>query len=1476
MGAVDRSSAPTGFHPAVATWFARRFPDGPTEPQEQGWPLIASGADTLIAAPTGSGKTLAGFLVAIDAAYRAHAAGEDIGGTRLVYVSPLKALAVDIHDNLERPLKEIAAVAQELGLPVAPITVAVRTGDTTAGARAAMVKEPPTFLVTTPESLYLLVTAARSRAVLDHVSTVIVDEIHALARDKRGSHLALTLERLDHLQAGGHPQRVGLSATQRPIERTARLLSGAGGDRATAIVDCGHARQLQLRIELPDTELAAVASTEQFDEVIDRIAAHVVDHRTTLVFVNTRRMSERLAHLLGERLGPDQVAAHHGSLSKDRRQRVESRLRAGDLRALVATASLELGIDIGPVELVCQVGSPRSIATFLQRVGRSNHSRSGTPEGILYPMTRDELVECAALLAAVRAGRLDATHPPVAPLDILAQQVVAEVAGGEEWCEDDLFELVRRAAPYAELAREDFDAVVTLVSDGITTGRGKRLAYVHRDQVNGVLRPRRGARLAALTSGGAIAEVGDYRVVAEPDEMPVGTVNEDFAIESMVGDVFLLGTHSWRIRRVTQGEVRVVDAEGAHPTIPFWVGEAPSRTEELSDQVSVLRSAVGELLADSVAQGEGPPSRLAARRYVSEACGLDDDTASQLVDYLAVALGELGVLPTRHDVVFERFFDEAGGMQMVVHAPLGGRINRGLGLALRKRFCATFDFELQAAATDDAVVLSLGPQHSFPLDSAPRLLRSETAEAVLRQAVLASPMFASRWRWNLNRSLAVLRFRGGKKNPLPIQRMESDDLMAAIFPALAACQENAPTGPVEIPDHVIVRQTMHDCLHEAMDVDGLEDVLRHMEAGDVRVHFVESAEPSVLSHEILNGKPYTFLDDAPLEERRTRAVQLRRGLPLHAEALGRLDADAVARVRAEAAPDVRGAEELHDLLLSAVVWRPEPEYAEWFDALAASGRAAVASVNGAELWCAAERRGWVEVLWPEAEFVADVSLPVVTSVEGADRPEEEVVAAEVVRGHLEVSGPVTATELGTRSGLRVGLVRVGLARLEAEGFALRGRFDPSAPAAESGADIGETSGDGSAESELAGRATPESVEQPGAPEEQWCARRLLARIHSYTQHRLRREIEPVTAQEFMRFLLRWQHVAPGTQRQGRAGVLAVVDQLQGFEIPAGAWEEAILPARVEGFQHRWLEDLCRSGELVWGRLSLRPADPLDAPRRGSATPSRATPVTFALRDDLPWLLSAARGEARPAEPAHGAAREVLDALRRHGAMFHGELRKATGRLPVEVEEGLWDLVARGIVTADGFQAVRSLLSAREAWKRRHRQEQRIRVGGRRSRTWREGGEGRWALLPAQGSDEDRDTLAEQVAGQLLARWGVVFWDLTAREDLALPWREVLWALRRLEARGIVRGGRFVTGFAGEQYALPEAVEDLRRVRRTQRNGETVRLSGADPLNLVGIVLPGTRVAAVRTNSVTYRDGAVPDDDPAGDEGTPTDVLLRAK
>ncbi|MFN2524938.1 MAG: DEAD/DEAH box helicase, partial [Actinomycetota bacterium] len=1369
------------FHPAVRTWFERRFPEGPTDPQAQGWTQIAAGNHTLIAAPTGSGKTLAAFLVCIDRLYRLYEAGGEIpDGPQVVYVSPLKALAVDIHQNLEAPLLEIAGVAAELGLTAPEIRVAVRTGDTAASERAAMLKRPPHFLITTPESLYLMVTAERSRAMLERVETVIVDEIHAVAGNKRGSHLALTLERVAHVAAKA-PQRIGLSATQRPIETVARLLVGAGAERSNpdgsprcAIVDVGHQRNLDLALELPDDELGAVASAEQMAMILDMIAEHVKQHRTTLVFVNTRRMAERVAHQLGELLGEDQVSAHHGSLSKERRQRVEARLRAGDLKALVATASLELGIDIGPVELVCQIGSPRSIATFLQRVGRSNHTRSGTPSGRLFPTTRDELVECAALLRGVRSGKLDAILPPLAPLDILAQQVVAESAA-EDWADDDLYKLVITAAPFADLARDDFDTAVELVSEGIQTGRGRRAAYVHRDRVNGRLRGRRGARLAALTSGGAIPELGDFRVVAEPDDVFVGTVNEDWAIESQAGDIFLLGTTSWRIRRVEPGTVRVVDARGAPPSVPFWLGEAPGRTNELSDEVSDLRSEVEKRLV------AGDPD--AARSWLQEQGGIDLNAADTITRYLAAGLAALGTIPTKHTIVLERFFDESGGMQLVGHTPFGARLNRALGLALRKRFCVTFDFELQAAASDDAILLSLGPQHSFELERVPKFLASRTVESVVRQAVLTSPLFAARWRWTLNLALAVLRMRGGRKNPPAIQRMEADDLMAAVFPTLAACQENVAPGPLEIPDHPLVRQALDDCLHEAMDIDGLRALVGRIESGDVRVVVRDTIEPSVLAHEILNGRPFTYLDDAPLEERRSRAVQLRRGLPVEARDLGTLDSEAIERVRDEVRPDPRDADELHDLLMTVIGLPPTDEWRQWFDELVEDHRAATAALPSGSLWCPVERRAEVELLFPEVVLTPDHRSPIAASPLDRDAP-----AAEMLRGHLEFRGPSTVSDLVDATGLSEFDVNTAVTRLENEGFAFRGHYT-----------------------------------RPDGPEE-FCARRLLARIHNYTQQRLRREIEPVTAQDFMRFLLRWQHVAPGTKREGRLGVLAVVEQLQGFELAAGAWEDAVLKARVESYRSEWLDDLCMSGDVTWGRLSLRNGEADEAPRRSGMTPSRATPITLTIRDDLSWLLQGARGDRRPAAPGLGRTADVLDALREHGALFQSDLLTITRRLPTEIEEALWDAVARGLVTADGFATVRSLLFRRHQVRTSPRRRLR---GGRVASAGRSAG--RWSLLPGALATDDPDELAEAMAEQLLARWGVVFRDLLVRESYTVPWREIQWALRRMEARGTIRGGRFVAGFSGEQYAHPEAVDVLRSLRREKRSGALVEISGSDPL-----------------------------------------------
>ncbi|HET6949487.1 MAG TPA: DEAD/DEAH box helicase [Acidimicrobiales bacterium] len=1418
-----------GFHPAVATWFARRFAEGPTPPQVQGWPLIAAGHDTLIAAPTGSGKTLAGFLVAIDALYRAHDRGEPVADVaRVVYVSPLKALAVDIAENLDRPLTEIAAVAADLGLDAPPIRVAVRTGDTTSSQRASMVRRPPSFVVTTPESLYLLVTSAKGRDALRTVETVIVDEIHAVARDKRGAHLALTLERLEAL-CERRPARIGLSATQRPIETVGRLLVG---DRPLpAVVDVGHQRDLDLALELPEGELEAVATAEQMGDVLDRIAALVAEHRTTLVFVNTRRLAERLAHQLEERLGADVVSAHHGSLSKERRHRVETRLRAGDLRVLVATASLELGIDIGPVELVCQVGSPRSIATFLQRVGRSNHSRAGTPKGRLFPMTRDELVECSALLAAVGAGRLDTVELARLPLDIVAQQVVAEV-GAREWTTDGLYDLVRRAAPYTGLTRAQFDEIVALVAAGIETGRGKRGAYVYHDPVNGELRPRGNARLAAATSGGAIPETGDYRVVAEPDDTFIGTVNEDWAVESMAGDIFLLGTHSWQIRRVEPGVVRVRDAGDTPPTVPFWLGEAPARTDELSQEVSALRARVDAFLEAGDPDG--------ARRWLAESIGVGADAATMIVDYLAVGRAALGAMPTHDCLVLERFFDDTGGMQLVVHSPYGGRVNRALGLALRKKFCRSFNFELQAAATDDAIVLSLGPHHSFPLDEVPRYVSSRTLRDTLEQAILDKPMFQARWRWNLNRSLMVLRFRGGRRNPPPIQRMESDDLMAAVFPQAAACQENV-TGPIEIPDHLLVRQTIDDTLNEALDVDGLAALLTRIEAGEVRVHCADTTEASVLAHEIVTARPYAFLDDEELQNRRTNAVTLRRGLTVDMASIGALDPDAVARVHDEIVPDPASADDLCDLVASLVVVRPRPEWAALWSELVARGRGLVRESAGVALWSATE-----------VAELADRALA-----------GDEDAVTRAVRGHLEITGITTVAGLVEATTLPEARVTYGLLALQTEGFAMQGRYTPGPVTAPGGDGVGGGLGDGGGVGDGLGDGGGVGGEVGG--EVEWVARRLLARMHSYSRKSRRRSVQPATVQDLMRFLLRWQHVAPGTQLSGDAGLLAVLEQLQGYEAAAFGWEPELLARRMRHYDAAWLDRWCHDGHVAWLRLTPPARDDPDVPR---AAPSKATPIAVVLRDDLPWLLAAARTGGAASEPTVGAAAEIVEVLRERGACFAGDLAAATRRLPEDIERGLWDGVARGLIMSDGFGAIRARVaggaptggsSGNGRPGPRHLRTQRLTRLSRAGRST-SASAGRWSLVPDAGplaADLDRDELAETVAEQLLHRWGVVFRDLALRDSLRLPWREIQWALRRLEDRGLIRGGRFVAGFPGEQYALPDAAEQLAHVRKLPTTGERVTVNATDPLNLVGVIVPGPTVPAVRTNRVTYVDGVCP-------------------
>jgi ATP-dependent Lhr-like helicase len=1321
---------PQDFHPVLQRWWASRF-DEPTAAQLEGWNSIRRGEHTLIAAPTGSGKTLAAFLTSIDRLFREGLEKNLPDEVRVVYVSPLKALSADIHKNLAEPRREIRALAETMNFHGVKITAAVRSGDTPQSERAAMLRTPPHILVTTPESLYLLLTAERSRGMLKTAQVVIVDEIHAVLQSRRGAHLALSLERLDHI-CGRKLQRIGLSATQKPIEEVARFLTNA----SCTVVDKGHKRKLDLAVEVPNSPLEAVMSHEVWKEIYDRLIGLIESHRTTLITVNTRRLAERMAHQLSERLGAEYVAAHHGSLAKEARLDAEQRLREGRLKVLAATASLELGIDIGHVDLVCQISSPHRIATFLQRVGRSGHTVKAVPKGRIFPLTRDDLIECAAMVRAVRDGELDRVSVPDKPLDVLAQQIVAETAAHEEWDEDALFHLFREAYPYRHLEKAQYMEVVEMLARGYATRRGRRGALIHYDSLNEKIRSRKGSRMTSIVNGGAIPEVFDYRVLLEPEGHFIGTLNEDFAIESLPGDVFQLGNTSWRILRIGNGVVRVADAEGQPPSMPFWLGEAPARSDEMSAAVSQLRAAV-----DFELPGPDEPRKeielQAAIEFLKRDYFLGQSAAEQIAAYLAEAKRSLGVVPTTDAIALERFFDESGGMQLVLHAPFGSRINRAWGLALRKRFCQGFNFELQAAATEEGVILSLGASHSFPLEEVFRYLHPNTVRETLVQAILDSPIFETRWRWSTTLSLAVPRNRGGARIPNQLQRMYAEDLLQAVFPEAAACQDNIQ-GAREIPDHPLINQALRDALEEAVDAHGLEQVLKRLVNGDISCIAKDTPEPSVLSHELLNSAVYTFLDDAPLEERRTRAVYTRRATEARsADDLGALDPAAIERVCQEAWPVANTADEMYDALMVAGYIK-ESEFApHWFTLVTELGQRAVTRGNA---WFALERQ--------------DDPLP------------------EVVASRMEVLGPVTARQVAADESV--------LLALEGQGRILRGRFSPN---------VAET---------------------------EWCDRRLLARIHRYTLNRLRAEIEPVTAADFMRFLLHWQHVAGEDQVKGVEGLMAVVEQLEGFELAAVGWEHDVLPARVADYGAEQIDRLCLSGRVAWGRLTP-----------GTKAPLRTSPIALLLREHAShWGM-----EKDVALDFSSEAKAVREALQKRGASFFHELVSATGVLPTFVERGLAELAGTGIATADSFAGLRALLAPPE--KRRGLIET----------------AGRWSLLASEKSDD-----VEAVARTLLKRYGVVFRSLLQRESQLPPWRDLVRVYRRLEARGEIRGGRFVAGFGGEQFAAPDAVGRLRAVRKLDKIDELVVLSAADPLNLVGILTPEARVAAIHRNRILLKDG----------------------
>jgi ATP-dependent Lhr-like helicase len=1421
-------------HPITAEWFLRKF-GSPTEPQVQGWPSIVAGAPTLISAPTGSGKTLAAFLVCIDQLLRQAIDGSLLRSTQVVYVSPLKALSNDVQKNLDGPLAEIQRLAFERGFLSADIRTAVRTGDTLATERAAMLRNPPHILVTTPESLYILLTAARSRQNLRNVHTVIVDEIHALADDKRGAHLALSLERLDALVSGENslsadlslaglskaPQRIGLSATQNPIELVANYLTGGDSSRpAATIVQVGQRREFDLAIEVPTDDLSSVTSTVMWEEIFDKLAAQAKNHRSTLVFVNTRKLAEKVAFALGERLGAEDVAAHHGSLSRDLRLDAEQRLKNGAIKILVATASLELGIDIGDIDLVCQIASTRAVAVAMQRVGRAGHWRGAIPKGRLFATTRDDLVEQAALVRQMRAGHLDVLEIPPQPMDVLMQQIVA-ACGAESWEVEALFQVFRRAWSYHHLTREQFDGLIVLLSSGIEARRGRYGAYLMHDQVYGRIHARRGARMVAITNGGAIAENALFNVILQPEDVQIATLDEHFAVDSSPGDVILLGSTSWRVQRIeAAGRVLVEDAHGAPPSVPFWTGEAPQRTSVLSEGVSQLREQISErtpcVSPEFVSLSQ--PAVAETIEWLKKECRVCTSGALQLVNYIVAGRAVLGAVATSKTIIAERFFDEGGGMQLILHAPFGARINKAWGLALRKRFCRGFNFELQAAATDNGINISLAEQHSFQLMDVFQFLNEHTAKQLLEQASIASPIFKTRWRWAAGRSLQLLRFSKGKRIAPQIQRTRSEDLMASVFPQAAACFETI-VGDIQIPDHPLVNEVMQDVLQEAMDLEGLREVLRQIENGGIRTIAVDTPVPSVFAHELVNANPYAFLDEAGLEERRARAVSLRGAIPPSVvERAGGLDPKAIETVREQCWPDLVNEHELHDLLFHLVAFpisqlreQSAQAWTLWYQELRHAGRASTVMCAGSPAWVATERLTMANAIWSATDT-------------GSTESAIETAVDKVVRGWLQILGPVTANRLADLVAINAARIHQAFLGMEAQGLLLRGSFAGPAPTDEY--------------------------------EVEWCERRILKRIHDLTRSRLRKQVEAVSPDVFMRWLLSWQHLTPQSRLSGEQGLFQALLQLEGFEAPAIEWERSILPARVADYHPRWLDQLCLSGTLGWGRISPHPAWSVGAgaaPTR--VIPSNSTPITFYFRDssDLITYILAQQGveESKLQLALSEAALGVRGYLEQRGACFSEDIERALSLTRSGALEALWELAAAGLAAADGFDQLRAMIDPVR--------KSAMRNGDRKLRST----SGRWSLFDREiqnrsdeiGKARHADLALEAAAHTLLARYGVVFRDLLLRESNLPKWRDLVRMFRRLEDRGVVRGGRFVSGFSGEQFASPEALESLRTAKNAVSE-DVIEVAGGDPMNLVGILVPGTRVAGTPGRSIQFRNGLI--------------------
>ena len=1423
-GTAEPTDPLAPFAPAVRAWFEGAF-EAPTPAQAGGWAAIAAGHHTLIHAPTGSGKTLAAFLWCLDRLARdpsPPSTRAEPGTVRVLYVSPLKALTYDIQRNLRAPLHGIALAAQQLGEAAPSISIASRTGDTPQEDRRRLAKSPPDILVTTPESLYLLLTSA-ARDTLRKVETVIIDEVHAIAASKRGAHLALSMERLEALRADGAPrlQRIGLSATQRPLETIARFLGGIGPGRDVHIVDAGTRKVLELEVVVPVEDMSRLGSlaeagagntapspdapawrddlrTSIWPAIHPRILELIRTHRSTIVFTNSRRLAERLAHRLNELAGEDLVRAHHGSIAREQRLEIEEALKDGRLPALVATSSLELGIDMGAVDLVILVESPTSVASGLQRVGRAGHQVGEPSRGVVFPKFRGDLLEAAVVVGRMHEAAIETTVLPRNPLDVLAQQIVAMTVM-EPWTVTDLHAAVTRAAPFETLSRDALEAVLGMLAGAYPSDEFAELkARVVWDRVSDVVEGRRDARMLAVTSGGTIPDRGLFGVflAGEPGTpgRRVGELDEEMVYElraGMHGDVIVLGASSWRILEITPDRVIVQPAPGVPGKLPFWKGDAVGRPIELGRAIGAF---VRQVEADL---GRGARGRAAATARFRSAHDLDELAARNLLAYLDEELEVSGALPTDLRIVVQRFRDELGDWRLVILTPFGGRIHAPWTLAIEGRLRDRLGIEAQTIWSDDGIAIRLpegeGDGSLARLAEIEALLfpGSEEIEDLVVETLGGSALFASRFRENAGRALLLPRRRPGTRTPLWQQRQRSADLLA-----VASRHGSFP----------ILVETYRECLSDVFDLDALREVLRAVERREIVIHAVETTRASPFASSLLFDyvAAYMYEGDAPLAERRAGALALDRDLLR--ELLGQeelrelLDGDALAdlELSLQALADDRRAgtlDQVHDLLrrlgdlsdaeVDARVEGGADVARPWLGELRSTRRAVSLRVGGEERWIAIEDvaryRDGVGAVPPAG--VPDAFLaPGAAALEG--------LLARWARTH----GPFLAPDPACRWGLPIGVVEDALGRMVAAGSLVRGEF------------------------------------RPGGSEREWCDPEVLRQLRRRSLARLRHAVEPVEPAALARFLPAWQgiaaidaHEAPLRGSAALERLAAVVDQLSGVAIPASVLERDVLPARVPGYQPRLLDELGALGEVAWvGRGTLG----RDDGRIVLTRPGRESLRPVGVPDPGPAVDG----------PRHVAIRDHLAA---HGASFYRDLFGAAGGgRDREVLDALWDLVWAGEVTNDTFAPLRAL-----RWKRPASSAARPRAG-RLTALGPPEAAGRWSLVPMAGAAGSPTERIHATALALLDRHGILVRDAVMAEDVAGGFAGVYPILRALEDAGRIRRGYFVEGLGAAQFALPGAIDRLRSVRDPASERLTTAaihvLAAADPANSYGAALPWPR------------------------------------